>query len=92
MLFRSIISSKVAATLVMLVEPSTPEPSIALQQLPKSPAVRLIVGPEGGWSPTEVTLAASAGAMLVTLGTQTLRADAVPLVAMSALRAVWNDL
>jgi 16S rRNA (uracil1498-N3)-methyltransferase len=90
--FTDIISSKVAAAHVMLVEPSTPEPSIALQQLPKSPAVHLIVGPEGGWSPNELTLAASAGAVMVTLGTQTLRAEAVPLVAMSALRAIWNDL
>ena len=30
--------------------------------------------------------------MLVTLGSQTLRADAVPLVALTALRVHWDDL
>jgi len=37
-------------------------------------------------------LAGSAGVVLVTLGTQTLRADAAPLVAIAALRALWGDL
>jgi 16S rRNA (uracil1498-N3)-methyltransferase len=80
---------------IMLVEPSASGPSresLTLQHVPKSRTAQLIVGPEGGWSPGELQLAASAGSMLVTLGTQTLRADAVPLVALSALRAVWNDL
>jgi 16S rRNA (uracil1498-N3)-methyltransferase len=54
--------------------------------------VALLVGPEGGWAPSEVQLAGSAGVVLVTLGTQTLRADAAPLVAIAALRALWGDL
>ncbi len=29
---------------------------------------------------------------LVTLGSQTLRAEAVPLVALTALRVAWSDL
>jgi 16S rRNA U1498 N3-methylase RsmE len=32
------------------------------------------------------------GSMLVTLGNQTLRADAAPLVAIAAFRALWGDL
>ena len=52
----------------------------------------LFVGPEGGWTPGELQLAAASGCMLVTLGGQTLRADAAPMVAMTALRAIWGDL
>jgi 16S rRNA (uracil1498-N3)-methyltransferase len=50
----------------------------------------LLVGPEGGWTPEEVT-AASALGPLVTLGKRTLRADAMALVALAALFARWRE-
>jgi len=62
-----------------------------LRDVPVTSAVTLLVGPEGGWSAVEVQAAAASGVMLVTLGGQTLRADAAPMVAVSALRALWND-
>jgi 16S rRNA (uracil1498-N3)-methyltransferase len=49
----------------------------------------LVVGPEGGWTGDEVRLAAEYGTLL-TLGGLTLRADAMPLVALSALFAWWR--
>jgi 16S rRNA (uracil1498-N3)-methyltransferase len=78
---------------LMLLEPliSSGAPR-TLQQIPRASAVELIVGPEGGWTDSEVQSAAAAGAMLVTLGGLTLRADAVPLVAITALRVLWGDL
>jgi 16S rRNA (uracil1498-N3)-methyltransferase len=48
-------------------------------------------GPEGGWSAREVEAALSAGCVPVTLGPLTLRADAVALVALSALLVVWGE-
>jgi 16S rRNA (uracil1498-N3)-methyltransferase len=77
----------------MLVEP---EASIAgavgLRHLAPAEAIELLVGPEGGWAPEEVAAASRSGCMLITLAAGTLRADAAPIVALTAIRAVWNDL
>jgi 16S rRNA (uracil1498-N3)-methyltransferase len=56
-----------------------------------SPAVVVIVGPEGGWSPDEVA-AMTKLARPVTLPGPTLRADAMPIVALSVLYARWGEL
>jgi 16S rRNA (uracil1498-N3)-methyltransferase len=50
----------------------------------------LLVGPEGGWTPEEVRVAATLGT-LVTLGGRTLRADAMALVALAAVFARWGE-
>jgi 16S rRNA (uracil1498-N3)-methyltransferase len=50
----------------------------------------LIVGPEGGWTSEEVDAAAALWTPL-TLGRRTLRADAMALVALSALFARWGE-
>jgi 16S rRNA (uracil1498-N3)-methyltransferase len=82
-----------ASSRVVLVEPGAQADAVvSLARLPRVDAVELFVGPEGGWSPTEVEMMSAAGGMLVTLGRQTLRAAAAPTVAISALRAVWGDL
>jgi 16S rRNA (uracil1498-N3)-methyltransferase len=52
----------------------------------------VMVGPEGGWTIEEVTAASEAGVLLASLGRRTLRADAVPLVALTALLARWGEL
>jgi len=52
----------------------------------------LLVGPEGGWSPEEIGLARRVGYSSLTLGRRTLRADAVPVVALSVLQYLWGDL
>jgi 16S rRNA (uracil1498-N3)-methyltransferase len=52
----------------------------------------LLVGPEGGWSADEIERARRAGYRPLTLGRRTLRADAVPVVAISVLQYLWGDL
>jgi 16S rRNA (uracil1498-N3)-methyltransferase len=52
----------------------------------------LLVGPEGGWSPDEIDAAVRAGYVPITLGRRTLRADAVPIVAIGVLQFLWGDL
>ncbi len=77
----------------MFVEPSADVGHvIAVRDVPVPLAADLIVGPEGGWTSEEVKAAAAAGARLVSLGARTLRADAVPLVALTALLTVWSEL
>jgi 16S rRNA (uracil1498-N3)-methyltransferase len=55
-------------------------------------SVGLLIGPEGGWTADEATMAERAGFMPWTLGARTLRADAAPLVAVSILQYLWGDL
>lgn len=85
---------KVAATL-MLVEPGAstqaePLSSVREQKVPSDAAI--VVGPEGGWTDAEWSAARQRGIRLVTLGHRTLRADAVPVAAISVLQFLWGDL
>ena len=78
---------------MMCVEPSATLTEIAaVQTVPKPLAAEVIVGPEGGWTVTEVAAAHQSGAILMTLGARTLRADAVPIVALTALLTTWREL
>jgi 16S rRNA (uracil1498-N3)-methyltransferase len=77
---------------VMLVEPGTVAVAGTVRDLSPVDRATLLIGPEGGWTPDELAHAAGSGAMLVTLGTQTLRADAMPIVALTALRVHWGDI
>jgi 16S rRNA (uracil1498-N3)-methyltransferase len=61
--------------------------------LGRTPAsVAVIVGPEGGWTAEERDQMIAAGCTPVTLGALTLRADAVPLVAIAMARFALADL
>lgn len=64
----------------------------AVTEIPAPAAALLATGPEGGWSPDEVTRAVSAGWQTVRLGPRVLRAEAAPLAALAACQAVWKDL
>lgn len=83
-----------AALRVILVEPSASveghPPSTLAGNRPESAS--LLVGPEGGWTTDEIESAVAAGCIPVTLGRRTLRADAVPIVAIGVLQFVWGDL
>lgn len=78
---------------LMFVEPSAAAESVALADLDPAPPreTTMIVGPEGGWTREEIERA-SAVCRLVTLGGRTLRADAMPVVALAALFAIWKEL
>ena len=88
----------VADVKVILVEPAqradAREAGTAVPDLQKRTprSASLLVGPEGGWSGDELDRAVRAGYRPVTLGRRTLRADAVPIVAMSVLQYLWGDL
>jgi len=80
---------------LMLVEPAADTETTSVSVLQQRPAPRdasLLVGPEGGWMPEECAAARQAGVELVTLGQRTLRADAVPIAAISVLQFLWGDL
>ena len=73
-----------------LMEPESAGGTRRIVEVPRSDDVELVVGPEGGWAADEAEQLA-ATCQLVTMGSQTLRADAVPLIAITALRVAWDD-
>ncbi len=62
-------------------------------QLPPPPAgaITLLIGPEGGLTPTERDLALQRGFTGVRLGPRTLRTETAPLAAITAAQLLWGD-
>ena len=81
------------APVLLLVEPGASANVATLAELEIEPpkAATVVIGPEGGWTSEEIAEAAKA-CRLVTLGGRTLRADAMALVAISALFARWGEI
>jgi 16S rRNA (uracil1498-N3)-methyltransferase len=78
---------------LLLVEPSAGVAASSLRSLMDLPPPRratLVIGPEGGWAPDEITAAVRAGCRPISLGGLTLRADAVALAALAGLAVVWG--
>lgn len=53
--------------------------------------VTVLIGPEGGWSPAELALAARAGCEPLALGPRVLRTETAGLAVLSALQTLWGD-
>jgi 16S rRNA (uracil1498-N3)-methyltransferase len=76
---------------LVCVEPSATGPVAAMwRKLAVPSSVLMCVGPEGGWSGAEVATFGARGAHAVSLGPRTLRAEAVPAVALTMLWATWG--
>jgi 16S rRNA (uracil1498-N3)-methyltransferase len=91
--FEWYLSEPAAALRVMCVEPSAVLGHVhPVQTIPRPDAIDLLIGPEGGWAVSEVAAAHDSGAILMSLGSRTLRADAVPIVALTALLTTWGEL
>jgi 16S rRNA (uracil1498-N3)-methyltransferase len=78
---------------LMFVEPGEVHHSVPLTAVPapETDVATVLIGPEGGWTAEEIARGSTA-CRLVTLQGPTLRADAMPLVALAALLARWNQL
>jgi 16S rRNA (uracil1498-N3)-methyltransferase len=93
--FETLLDEPPPAQRLMLVEPAASaaaESLSAIQHAPPPADALLLVGPEGGWTGEECAAAVTRGLRLVTLGRRTLRADAVPVAAISVLQFLWGDL
>lgn len=95
MTLHDLVAKSTSERRIFLVEPRNdvkPEnlQTLACQPLPVNATVA--IGPEGGWSDSEVVLAETGGFDLLTLGVRTMRADAVPIAALAVLEFIWGDL
>jgi 16S rRNA (uracil1498-N3)-methyltransferase len=87
--FESVLSHGGHDLTVVCVEPAA-GPAQPVTALARAPRVLLLVGPEGGWAPEELDRARATGAVFVSLGPRTLRAETAPVVALSALWTHWG--
>ena len=82
---------------ILLLEPNRYPLKYKTTQLqhlasPSTPRTASIaIGPEGGWTDEEIELAKNGSYLPVTLGTNTLRSETVPTIALSVLRFMWSD-
>lgn len=68
------------------------EHAVRLAGLPDAtPAVTLLIGPEGGFDDAEVARAGDAGFVTVTLGRRVLRAETAAVVATALCQHRWGD-
>ncbi len=64
-----------------------------LAELPAPPGeLRLLVGPEGGWSERELSIIDAAGVRRIGLGPRILRTETAGLAALAAMQALWGDV
>ncbi|MCB1894692.1 MAG: 16S rRNA (uracil(1498)-N(3))-methyltransferase [Zoogloeaceae bacterium] len=69
-----------------------PDSGRRLSALPKPAGdVRLLVGPEGGWSERELAMFDTAGCLGVALGPRVLRTETAGLAALAAAQLLWGD-
>ncbi|HEY7173070.1 MAG TPA: 16S rRNA (uracil(1498)-N(3))-methyltransferase [Vicinamibacterales bacterium] len=91
--FDNYLEEPAAGLRLMLVEPaatSDVEPLAVLRQERTPSDAVLMIGPEGGWEEREWSAARERGIRLMSLGGRTLRADAVPVAAISVLEFLWD--
>jgi 16S rRNA (uracil1498-N3)-methyltransferase len=65
---------------------------IDLTSWPRPQTVRALIGPEGGFSATEVSAAQNAGFLLMGLGPRRLRVETAAMAAVTVLQYLWGDL
>ena len=58
---------------------------------PAPQSLRLMIGPEGGWTPAEEQAALAAGVQTITLGKRVLRTETAAMAAMAAIQVLWGD-
>ena len=94
--FDTVVASLAEMTLpgpcLMFVEPSAVADTVTVGDLDGTPPreTTVLVGPEGGWTPEELEKGAAVSRP-VTLGGRTFRADAMPVVALTALFTRWGE-
>ncbi len=68
-----------------------PEASTSLFQLEQTDSVSILIGPEGGFCPSEIDMAIKQDFKQIKLGPRTLRTETAAVVACGALQTIWGD-
>src|SRR5690606_33715672 len=62
-----------------------------LREAARATSVSLLVGPEGGLSDDEITLAQQKGFKALSLGPRVMRTETAPVAALAVLQFHWGD-
>ncbi|MBU3613774.1 16S rRNA (uracil(1498)-N(3))-methyltransferase [Polynucleobacter sp. Latsch14-2] len=89
--FESYLKTSEMPSLKLLLSPdaTTSMNSILINTAPQD--IVLMIGPEGGHSPEEESLARAAGYQLVSLGERVLRTETAGVVAITAVHTIWGS-
>lgn len=68
-----------------------PRAAIPMAQMPRPQWLRLLVGPEGGFSDGEIERATEQGFVSTLIGPRVLRTETAPIVALSLAQSLWGD-
>ena len=82
-----------AGILLLFVEPAAdcaPRPLKHVLEFDVPARAAVMVGPEGGWAKEEIDAAVERGAVPVSLGPMTVRAESMPVAALAALNVLWS--
>jgi 16S rRNA (uracil1498-N3)-methyltransferase len=74
----------------LILDPGASESLSAIKI--KSPEVTLAIGPEGGFSHTEIEQAMKSDFIGVTLGPRVLRTESAAIASLAAIQTLWGDL
>jgi 16S rRNA (uracil1498-N3)-methyltransferase len=77
------------AALSLVLSPAEGDPLCALDR-PSGP-IRLLIGPEGGLAPDELSAARRAGFRTIRVGPRVLRTETAGVAALAAMNALWGD-
>ena len=91
--FGQLLHSSTGRTRLMFVEPGVGRVADVTSLEGQRPSEAMVmIGPEGGWDPQELTEATASGVTLLSFGSRVLRADAAGAAVIAVLRYVWRDL
>ena len=76
---------------LLVCAPVSSAPSLSTVELAASRCA-IAIGPEGGWTDSELAALTQRGATLVQLGPRVLRADTAAVTALAIIQARWGDL
>ncbi len=80
-----------AGALVIIMDTSPDAPNVLPVKFDNTNKIYILVGPEGGFSPQEVELAISKGALGINLGSRVLRTETAGLALISILQHKYGD-
>ncbi|CAN5332360.1 16S rRNA (uracil(1498)-N(3))-methyltransferase [soil metagenome] len=69
-----------------------PIATMTLHQLTPAKSIRVVIGPEGGFSDKEITFATTENFSVLQLGPRVLRTETAAVAALCALQCHWGDL
>ena len=87
--YSTCISSRTDSNLRLMLQPDARS---CLRNMEKPPGgISILVGPEGGLTPEEQTLARTAGFSGIRMGPRILRTETAALAAVASIQTLWGD-